>query len=236
MANLTNASDERTLRSRSLLSRRHLPSHANVRSTVQRIGSRTQPSDPSGRRTIVRSQRAFVATHSYRTKLRGTCCRQTCAALYPSAAPPAYRTAPPPLWRHPRSPPSPKRPAANPCCLRRYGVCDHRRSWRCPDRAARHPRWYRPTDCRRWPWCAARRVSGPCALFCGVGRGWRRACHCVATGRSIARRCSWAGSPWARKRHWQPKAQDVEDGIDNIAKIRLTRPSTEGDRQVRLDQ
>ena len=48
MASLTNASDDSTLRSRSLLSRRHLPSQANVRSTVQRSGSFTQPSPPPG--------------------------------------------------------------------------------------------------------------------------------------------------------------------------------------------
>ena len=48
IANLTNASDDRTLFSRSLLNRRHLPSHANVRSTVHRIGSSTSPRHPSG--------------------------------------------------------------------------------------------------------------------------------------------------------------------------------------------
>ena len=55
MANLMNASADSTLFSRSLLSRRHLPSQANVLSTVQRIGKRTQPTDPSGRRTMVNS-------------------------------------------------------------------------------------------------------------------------------------------------------------------------------------
>lgn len=44
MANLMNASDDNTLRSRSLLNRQHLPSQANVRSTVHRMGSLTQPS------------------------------------------------------------------------------------------------------------------------------------------------------------------------------------------------
>ena len=43
IAGLMNASDDRTPCSRSLLSRRQRPSQANVRSTVQRIGSRTQP-------------------------------------------------------------------------------------------------------------------------------------------------------------------------------------------------
>src|SRR5512135_285056 len=69
MASLTNASDDRTLLSRSLLRRRHRPSHANVRSTVHRIGNRTQPSDPLGRRTMARSHRAFASTHSYSLKL-----------------------------------------------------------------------------------------------------------------------------------------------------------------------
>src|SRR5437763_1713173 len=55
MASLMNDSDDRTLFSRSLLRRRQLPSQAKVRSTVQRIGSFTQPRSPSGRRTIDRS-------------------------------------------------------------------------------------------------------------------------------------------------------------------------------------
>src|SRR5947209_19242462 len=55
-----NASAESTLRSRSLLSRRHLPSHANVRSTVHRRGNFTQPSDPLGRLTMTSSQRVLV--------------------------------------------------------------------------------------------------------------------------------------------------------------------------------
>ncbi len=64
MANLTNASEDRTLFSRSLLSRRHLPSQANVRSTVHRIGNFTHPFFPSGRRTMTISHRAFFSTHS----------------------------------------------------------------------------------------------------------------------------------------------------------------------------
>ena len=64
MASLMNASDDSTLRSRSLLSRRHLPSQANVRYTVQRSGRSTQPFSPSGRRTMTSSQRAFASTHS----------------------------------------------------------------------------------------------------------------------------------------------------------------------------
>jgi hypothetical protein len=51
MASLMNASDDRTLFSRSLPRRRHRPSHANVRSTLHQIGNFTQPSDPSGRRS-----------------------------------------------------------------------------------------------------------------------------------------------------------------------------------------
>ena len=69
IANLTNASDDRTLFSRSLLNRRHLPSHANVRSTVHRIGSSTQPTASFGRCTMFSSHAAFVSTHSYRMKL-----------------------------------------------------------------------------------------------------------------------------------------------------------------------
>src|SRR5512135_2593606 len=69
MASLMKASDDRTLFSRSLVSRRHWPSHANVRSTVHRIGSLAQPSDPSGRRTMDSSHRAFASTHSYSLKL-----------------------------------------------------------------------------------------------------------------------------------------------------------------------
>ena len=64
IANLTNASDDRTLFSRSLLNRRHLPSHANVRSTVHRIGSSTQPTASFGRGTMFSSHAAFVSTHS----------------------------------------------------------------------------------------------------------------------------------------------------------------------------
>ena len=64
MANLMNASDDSTLFSRSRLSRRHRVSQANVRSTVQRIGNRTQPSDPSGLRTMTKSQRACSSTHA----------------------------------------------------------------------------------------------------------------------------------------------------------------------------
>ncbi len=58
IANLTNASDDLTLFSRSLLNRRHFPSHANVRSTVQRIGSSTQPTASFGRRTMVSAHAA----------------------------------------------------------------------------------------------------------------------------------------------------------------------------------
>src|SRR5512147_441 len=65
-----NDSDDRTLFSRALLRRRHRPSHANVRSTVHRIGSFTRPSGPSGRRTMARSHRAFASTHSYSWKSR----------------------------------------------------------------------------------------------------------------------------------------------------------------------
>lgn len=64
IASLMNDSDDRTLFSRSLLRRRHRPSQAKVRSTVHRIGSFTHPSEPSGRRMILRSHRAFAATHS----------------------------------------------------------------------------------------------------------------------------------------------------------------------------
>jgi len=52
MAKWIMASEDRIVFSRSLLSRRHLPSQAKVRSTVHRIGSFTQPSAPSGRRTM----------------------------------------------------------------------------------------------------------------------------------------------------------------------------------------
>ncbi len=191
MANLTNASDEPPL---AVLTQPTLAQpREHVRSTVQRIGSRTQPSDPSGRRTIVRSQRAFVATHSYRTKLWYLLSAND-AHFAISAAPPAYRTAPPPRPRHPRSPPSPRRPAANPGCPRRYGV-RYRRCWRCPDNLARHPRWYRPTDCRRW--CCGQRAAPLGRALCGVGRGWRRAFHYVAIRRSNATQCFLAESRWA---------------------------------------
>ena len=66
MANLMNASDDRTLFSRSLVSRRHVPSQAKVRSTVHRSGNFTHPVDPPGRRTMTRFHRAFSSTHSYR--------------------------------------------------------------------------------------------------------------------------------------------------------------------------
>lgn len=66
MAHLMNAPDDRTLFPRALVSRRHRPSHANVRSTVHRRGSFTHPFDPSGRRTMTRSYRAWSPTHSYR--------------------------------------------------------------------------------------------------------------------------------------------------------------------------
>jgi len=59
LLSLTIASDDSTLRSRSLLRRRHLPSQAKVRSTVQRSGSFTHPFWPSGRRTMTRSQWAL---------------------------------------------------------------------------------------------------------------------------------------------------------------------------------
>ncbi len=64
MANLMNASDDRTVRSRSVLNRRHFPNHANVRSTVYRIGNFTQPFASSGRRTITNSHEAFAFTQS----------------------------------------------------------------------------------------------------------------------------------------------------------------------------
>ena len=64
MANLTIASEERVLFSRSLLSRRHFPNQANVRSTVQRSGNFTHPCWPSGRRTITNSHEALASTHS----------------------------------------------------------------------------------------------------------------------------------------------------------------------------
>src|SRR5512135_2146691 len=57
-----NDSDDRTLFTRSLLSRRHRPSQANVRSTVHRIGNFTHPRLPSGRRTISRSHFACSVT------------------------------------------------------------------------------------------------------------------------------------------------------------------------------
>jgi hypothetical protein len=69
MANFTIDSDDNTLRSRSMLNRRHLPNHANVLSTVQRIGRVTQPWASLGRRTMVSFHCAFCATHSYRVKL-----------------------------------------------------------------------------------------------------------------------------------------------------------------------
>src|SRR3954463_1067646 len=64
-----NDSDDKVLFSRSLLSRRQSPSHAKVRSTVHRIGKRTQPSLPSGRRTIESCHRALSSTHCERAKL-----------------------------------------------------------------------------------------------------------------------------------------------------------------------
>ena len=98
MASLMNASEESTVRSRSLLSRRHLPSHANVRSTVHRIGSLTQPLDPSGRLTMTSSHRACrrptCTGHSY-----GTCCRRTSAPPGSLVGLPAVRRPPPPPWR-----------------------------------------------------------------------------------------------------------------------------------------
>ena len=63
IASLTIDSDDSTLFSRSTLRRRHLPSQANVRSTVHRIGSVTQPSASFGRRTMVSSQAAWSSTH-----------------------------------------------------------------------------------------------------------------------------------------------------------------------------
>ena len=69
MASLTIDSDESTLFSRSTVRRRHVPSQANVRSTVQRIGSLTQPSASFGRRTMLRSYSALFWIHSYRAKL-----------------------------------------------------------------------------------------------------------------------------------------------------------------------
>ena len=64
IASLMNDSDDRTLFSRSTLSRRHRPSQANVRSTVHRIGSFTQPRLPSGRRMTSRPHFTCSSTHS----------------------------------------------------------------------------------------------------------------------------------------------------------------------------
>ena len=203
MANLTNASDERTLRSRSLTQ----PATAScpaTRTSAPRsngIGSRPcNPRTPLGRRTRSSDPSGHSSPPTRTERNCGTCAvGKHALALYPSAAPsslPNSSAAAALASSTFAGPASPKRPAANPCCLRRYGVCDHRRSWRCPDRACSPPEGgvdRLTVDAGRG---ARRRVeaSGPCALFCGVGRGWRRACHCVATGRSIARRCSWAGS------------------------------------------
>lgn len=65
MASLIIASDDRTVFSRSLVSRRQRPSQANVRSTVQRISSTTQPLTPAGRRTTSTVRGTLFSTHSY---------------------------------------------------------------------------------------------------------------------------------------------------------------------------
>src|SRR3954463_7509824 len=69
MASLRNDSDDRTLFSRSLLSRRQRPSQANVRSTVHRIGSFHQASLYLGGGVNSLSPLAFSGTHSYSLKL-----------------------------------------------------------------------------------------------------------------------------------------------------------------------
>ena len=77
MANLMNDSDDSTLFSRSLLSRRHRPSQANVRSTVQRIGSFTQPSASLG----PADDAPGPTPHSSRPTRRGRSC-DTCCPRY----------------------------------------------------------------------------------------------------------------------------------------------------------
>ena len=56
-----------SLRSQSLASRRHLPSHAKVRSTTYRLGRRVKPLAPCGRLTISSTHSLPSASRSFST-------------------------------------------------------------------------------------------------------------------------------------------------------------------------
>ena len=73
MANRTIVSEERTVRSRSLVKRQQMPNQAKVRSTVQRIGTSSQPLTLAGRSMTLSSVEVFNASHSSKAKLWYCC-------------------------------------------------------------------------------------------------------------------------------------------------------------------
>ena len=219
-----NDSDDRTLFSRSLLSRRHRPSQANVRSTVQRIGSFTQPFVPSGRRTIVQVplrvrldplvEREVVVLRvgEHPRDLAHRLAVQPGEQLGAAAGVVDARR------------PSPARPAATPCCPRRCGVSGRRRSWRCRGPAARRRRSCRPTGCRRWRWSGGGRASPPCGPCGGAGRGSCRGCRRAATRSKYRQTVLLGGKSLGQVPPLAAGAEDVEDGVEDVPHVGLAGP------------